>query len=172
MRTFFLTMTLLPMVMPMEPQADTLYPANPETLEPETFIALPLGAIEPRGWLRDQLTVQAEGLTGHLDEFWPSVSESAWKGGGGDAWERAPYYLDGLVPLAYQLKEQELIDKTKPFVEWMLSSGQANGWFGPPQNKDRWPLAVALKVLTQTADATGDARVTTLLQNYFRYLKN
>ena len=172
MRTLFLTITLLPMVMPMKSQADALYPANPETLEPEAFIALPLGSIEPRGWLRDQLRVQAEGLTGHLDEFWPSVSESAWKGGDGDAWERTPYYLDGLVPLAYQLKDQRLTEKTKPFIEWMLSSGRANGWFGPAQNQDRWPLAVALKVLTQYADATGDTRVTTLLQDYFRYLKN
>jgi hypothetical protein len=40
------------------------YPANPESLLPEAFIALPLTAIRPAGWLRDQLIVQANGLTG------------------------------------------------------------------------------------------------------------
>jgi len=135
------------------------------------FVSLPLGSVKPRGWLTDQLTVQANGLTGHLDEFWPSLSKSAWKGGSGEAWERGPYYLDGLVPLAYLLDDKRLIEKTKPWIEWILSSGQPNGWFGPPQNKDRWPLAVAMKVLTQYHEATNDARVIPLLRNYFKYLR-
>jgi len=37
---------------------------------------LPLGAIRPAGWLKDQLRVQAEGLSGHLDEFWPDIADS------------------------------------------------------------------------------------------------
>jgi len=59
---------------------------------------LPLGAIHPLGWLRDQLRVQADGLSGHLDEFWPSVADSRWIGGGSEGWERGPYWLDGIVP--------------------------------------------------------------------------
>ena len=30
---------------------------------------IPLGGIEPRGWLKQQLRIQADGLSGHLDEF-------------------------------------------------------------------------------------------------------
>ena len=37
------------------------------------FRPLPLGAIRPAGWLQRQLRIQADGLTGHLDEFWPDV---------------------------------------------------------------------------------------------------
>ena len=37
------------------------------------FRPLPLGAIRPAGWLPRQLRIQADGLTGHLDEFWPDV---------------------------------------------------------------------------------------------------
>ncbi len=47
---------------------------------------LPLGAIRPTGWLRTQLQIQAEGLTGHLDEFWPDVKESGWIGGEAEGW--------------------------------------------------------------------------------------
>ena len=57
------------------------------------------GRISPRGWLRDQLRLQAEGITGRLEEVWPDVApDSGWKGGDGESWERGPYYLDGLLP--------------------------------------------------------------------------
>jgi len=147
------------------------YPVNRPPLRQTAFVALPLGAVRPAGWLKDQLTIQANGLTGHLDEFWPSLVGSAWKGGQGEAWERGPYYLDGLVPLAYVLDDPRLIAKVKPWIEGILSSGQPNGWFGPPKNKDRWPLAVTMKVLTQYHEATGDPRALAVITNYFAYLK-
>ncbi|MDP8244811.1 MAG: glycoside hydrolase family 127 protein [Candidatus Hinthialibacter antarcticus] len=150
--------------------AQANYPANRAPLQPSKFIALPVGAVEPEGWLRDQLNIVANGLTGHLDEFWPTVSESAWRGKDGDAWERGPYYLDGLVPLAYILKDERLIKKVEGWIEPILASGQENGWFGPAKNNDRWPLAVTLKVLMQYHEATGDERVIELMKNYFRYL--
>jgi len=152
--------------------ANRHYPANRPPLQQTSFVALPLGAVKPGGWLKDQLTIQANGLTGHLDEFWPSLLESAWKGGGGEGWERGPYYLDGLVPLAYLLDDARLIAKTKPFMEWILASGQPNGWFGPAKNTDRWPLAVALKVLMQYHEATGDPPVLPLMTKYFKYIKD
>ena len=44
------------------------------------------------------LRVQAEGLTGHLEEFWPDLGpDNMWLGGAREGWERGPYYLDGLL---------------------------------------------------------------------------
>lgn len=146
------------------------YPANRPPLGQTKLVALPLGAVKPAGWLKDQLTVQANGLTGHLDEFWPDLLNSRWKGSqNGEGWERGPYYLDGLVPLAYLLDDARLKAKAQTYVEWILASGKTNGWFGA--SNDRWPLAVAMKVLTQYQEATGDPRVIPLLKNYFAYLK-
>ncbi|HPA46869.1 MAG TPA: glycoside hydrolase family 127 protein [bacterium] len=144
---------------------------NPKSLTPRAFTPLPLGSTKPAGWLENQLRIQANGLTGHLDEFWPSLAESAWKGRDGESWERGPYYLDGLVPLAYTLNDPRLIEKTRPFIEWILASSQPDGWFGPKKNEDRWPLAVAMKVLIQYAEATGDERVIPFLNRYMDYLK-
>ncbi|HNY15782.1 MAG TPA: hypothetical protein PKI12_09570, partial [Bacteroidales bacterium] len=73
------------------------YHGNPKPLLQNAYIKLPLGSVKPEGWLKDQLRIQAEGLTGNLDDFWPDLKNSAWKGGSGGAWERGPYYLDGLV---------------------------------------------------------------------------
>lgn len=146
------------------------YPSNPAPLPPEKWIALPLGTVHPEGWLRDQLEVQARGLTGHLEEFWPSLRDSAWKGGDGEAWERGPYYLDGLVPLAYLLEDEALQTRAQVWIDWILASARPDGWFGPEENRDRWPLAVALKVLAQYYEATGDQSALNVIKNYFRWL--
>ncbi|MBE0673556.1 MAG: glycoside hydrolase family 127 protein [Bacteroidales bacterium] len=148
------------------------YPQNAEPLAGNAFTKLPLGAVTPEGWLKDQLISQAGGLTGHLDDFWPDLVTSSWKGGEGEAWERGPYYLDGLVPLAYILGDERLKAKSQVWVDAIISSGTETGWFGPAKNSDRWPLAVASKVLFSYFDATGDSAALDVLMNYFRYLND
>ena len=129
------------------------------------FTPLPLGAFKPGGWLKDQLRIQAEGLSGHLDEFWPDVKDSAWTGGKAEGWERAPYWLDGLVPLAVLLDDDRLKDKAKRFIDYVLEHQQADGWLGPVGDSqghpkyDPWPLFVLFKALTQYQEATGDPRI-------------
>jgi hypothetical protein len=146
------------------------YPGNPEPLLTNTYIKLPLGSVKPSGWLRSQLEAQAAGLTGNLDDFWPDLVNSAWRGGNGEAWERGPYFLDGLVPLAYLLDDKYLTDKVKSWTETIIVSSSDSGWYGPVKNKDRWPLAVANKVLMQYYEATCDKRALDVLTKYFRYL--
>lgn len=143
---------------------------NRAPLAPGSFNLFPLTSVKPKGWLLDQLRIQSEGITGHLDEFWPDVGpDSAWLGGTGEGWERGPYYLDGLVPLAYLLEDQKLIAKVKPWVEWTLTHQRPDGSIGPEKNKDWWPIMIMLKVLTQYQEATGDPRVIPAMQKYFDY---
>ena len=60
--------------------ANANYPNNRAPLQQTVYVKLPLGAVRPSGWLLDQLTLQARGLTTHLDEVWDVVEESSWKG--------------------------------------------------------------------------------------------
>jgi hypothetical protein len=131
------------------------YPVNPKPLVQEAYIKLPLGSVRPEGWLEDQLEIQSEGLTGHLDEFWEDLVDSGWKDRGGESWERGPYYLDGLVPLAFVLNDNRLKLKIEEWMSVILNSSRPDGWFGPETTTDRWPLAVASKVLMEYYDATG-----------------
>jgi hypothetical protein len=146
------------------------YKGNPAPMKKNAYIKLPLGSIKPEGWLKAQLEAQAEGLTGNIDEFWPDLVNSSWRGGEGEAWERGPYYLDGLVPLAYLLDDVKLKKKVTDWIEPILASSRDTGWYGPAKNRDRWPLAVSNKVLMQYYEATNDNRAIEVLKKYFRYL--
>jgi hypothetical protein len=144
--------------------------ANRSPLQPNAFNPLPLTSVMPKGWLLDQLRIQADGLSGHIDEFWPDLGgNSGWLGGDGESWERGPYYLDGLVPLAHLTQNPVLIAKAKKWMEWTLSHQQPDGWIGPVKNTDWWPNYVMLKALTQYQEATGDPRVIPLMQRYFAF---
>ncbi|WP_250901711.1 MULTISPECIES: beta-L-arabinofuranosidase domain-containing protein [unclassified Dyella] len=145
-----------------------MFPRAPLAQQP--FALLPAGSIKAGGWLLRQLQIQADGLGGHLDEFWPIVGpDSGWSGGKGESWEDGPYFLDGLVPLAWQLDSPKLKAKAMRFIDWTLDHPWDNGMFGPRSNDDWWPRMVMLKVLTQYHELTGDARVMPLMTRYFQY---
>jgi DUF1680 family protein len=163
-----------------------LYLQNRFPLEAKPYMELPLGTIKPKGWLLNQLLLMKKGMAGQLDQLYPSVlgKRNGWLGGDGDVWERGPYWLDGLVPLAYILGDKELIAKAKPWIEWSINHQMSDGYFGPiPPEKeptpepglqrnrarDWWPKMVMLKVLQQYYNATQDKRVIDLMLKYARY---
>ena len=154
---------------PQNPIRQALY-QNRAPLQADSMYVLPLTSIRPKGWLDRQLQIQANGLSGHLDEIWSDVGpNSAWLGGTGEAWERGPYFLDGLVPLAYLLDDAKLKAKVQKWVDWTLTHQGEDGSIGPLANQDWWPRIIMLKVLTQYQEATGDPRVIPLMRRYFAF---
>lgn len=160
-----------------------LYENNRSPLLTKPFMELPLGAVRPEGWLKDQLLRMKNGMTGHLDSLYSQVMgpRNGWLGGDGDVWERGPYWIDGLLPLAYILNDNTLKAKVQPWVEWTLQSQRPDGYFGPSVDRepeeglqrnnaqDWWPRMVVLKFMQQYYDATGDKRVIPFMTNYFKY---
>jgi hypothetical protein len=99
-----------------------------------TYNLLPLGAIIPTGWMKDQLTLQANGLAGNLMNFYRYVSDSLWVGGAyeySELHEAAPYLYNAIVPLAYSLKDQRLIDQANTFITYVIDHQADDGWLGP-----------------------------------------
>lgn len=147
----------------------------PTTLRPLSLKPLSLGEIRPAGWLARQLRIQADGLTGHLDEFWPDVKESGWIGGSKEGWERGPYWLDGAYPLAVLLDDAALKAKVTRWVDYILTHQHADGWLGPVTDGkhseyDPWPVFIVLKILAQHHEATGDERAVTAMYRFLQRL--
>ncbi len=100
-------------------------------LQPSRFRPLPTKSIRPEGWLRNQLRIQADGLSGHLYEFWPDIKDSAWFGGSAEGWERAPYWLDGVIPLTFLLDDEALKARVEKYVDYIITHQHEDGWLGP-----------------------------------------
>ena len=159
------------------------YHNNRYPLIRKPYMELPLGSIKAKGWLLEMLERQKSGASGQMDELYPEVMgvRNGWLGGDGDQWERGPYWIDGLLPLAYILDDELLKAKVQPWVEWALNSQREDGYFGPAKNygpepglqrnnsADWWPRMVVLKILQQYHSATGDRRVIDFMTKYFRY---
>lgn len=189
MKNICLVAMLACLSLPSYTEAASKADVAPRTYTAPVYTPLPLGAIRPQGWLRDQLVIMGKGTTGHLDEVHEKIrKDNGWLGGKGDGWEETPYWLDGALPLAYLIDDQGLKAKVQKYVDWTLDHQRKSGYFGPiakaerekgveitpetaDQGEDWWPKMIMLKVLKQYYTATQDKRVIPFMTNYFRYQK-
>lgn len=129
--------------------------------------------IKPQGWLKRQLEIQAEGLSGNLDKVWRDVKDSAWIGGTAEGWERVPYWLDGFIPLAYLLENEDMIARAKKYIDAIISFQQPDGWICPCKTEeiatyDTWAVLLIGKVLTGYYACSGDERIPNVIYKVFR----
>ena len=131
--------------------------------------------IKPRGWLKTELEIQASGLCGNLDKVWRDVRDSAWIGGDSDGWERVPYWLDGFIPLAYLLEDEDMISRAKRYVESIMSAQKPDGWICPCPDDERgdydvWAALLIAKVLCLYGDCSGDERAFSAVKKCLKQL--
>lgn len=152
---------------------NTNYLTNRSPLIEVPYTSLPVGAVKADGWLLNQLQNQKNGLTGFAETLYNGAGDlgsgSDWLGGTGDSWERAPYYVKGLVALAYVLNDQALITKAEKWINWSINSQTSTGYFGPVKNTDWWARMPMLYAIRDYYEATGDIRVLPFFTKYFQY---
>ncbi|HEY6082890.1 MAG TPA: beta-L-arabinofuranosidase domain-containing protein, partial [Chitinophagaceae bacterium] len=166
---------------PVTKTTSSFYVENRAPLQPSNFIKLPIGSIQPRGWVLKFLELQRDGLTGHLGEIsaWLEKKGNAWlsKDGKGDhGWEEVPYWLKGYGDMAYILKDPKMIAETETWINAVLKSQRPNGYFGPLTLKngkpDVWPNMIMLWCLQSYYDYSKDKRVIPFMTKYFQWENN
>lgn len=137
--------------------------------------------IKPQGWLKRQLEIQARGLSGNLDKIWPDIRDSAWIGGDREGWERVPYWLDGFIPLAYLLNDEDMIARAKKYINAIVLAQKDDGWICPCLDEERntydtWAVLLITKVLTVYYECSKDERIPVViykvLKNFYDLLKS
>jgi hypothetical protein len=157
-----------------------LYVSNQAPLLPSPLVKLPIGAIRPRGWILNQLEIQRDGMSGHLQEIsqWCRYEGNAWvqPEAGHSGWEEMPYWLKGYGDLGHVLKDQRILADTRKWVEAILTTQREDGWFGPRNlltsldgKPDLWPNMIVLNILQSWHEATADPRVVPFMTRYFKW---
>ncbi len=162
--------------------------------EPPTrpaFLALPPGAVEPAGWLRDWCLAARDGFTGHMDEY-DVEFKRAWAPDykmtgerlnwpkGGWPYEGGGYWFDGLVRLGYVLHDEALIQQAKRRLDGVVTNMNPDSilflwWLDRNKPEDRngslvseaWPMwanGLLGRALTGYYAASGDPRVLRTLE--------
>lgn len=109
--------------------------------EPPTrpaLLALPPGAVEPEGWLRDWCILARDGYTGNMDKYDPEFQRAwavdhkmtgerlDWPKG---AWpyEGGGYWFDGLARLGYALHDDVLLQQAKRRLDAVVTHMNPDG---------------------------------------------
>ncbi|HCR41384.1 MAG TPA: hypothetical protein DIW41_10825, partial [Lachnospiraceae bacterium] len=138
------------------------------------YTPLTTDEIAPEGWLKRQLEIQAEGLSGNLHKVWKDVRDSKWIGGECEGWERVPYWLDGFIPLAYLLNNEDMKTTAKRYIDAILLRQNEDGWICPCSKEERrtydvWAAFLICKVLVVYYDCSKDDRIE---EAVYKALKN
>lgn len=158
---------------------NSFYPGNRAPLQSANFIKLPMGSIQPEGWILKLLELQKDGLCGHLGEIsaWLDKKNNAWLSGGGDhGWEEVPYWLRGYSDMAFIFDDPEMKKEAMVWIEAIIASQKENGWFGPGfiahgtnDKLDFWSNMIVLFTLQNYYEYTGDQRIIDLMTKYFKF---
>jgi hypothetical protein len=156
---------------------------NRAPLEPLRLIKLPIGSIQPSGWILKYLQLQREGLTGQLGTIsaWLDKKNNAWYSGNGQGdhgWEEVPYWLKGYGDLGYILRDTAITSETRRWLDKVFESQTADGYFGPRvvenehqdnngRTPDLWPNMLMLWCMQSYYEYSGDDRVITFMTKYF-----
>ena len=139
------------------------------------FSELPVGSVQPRGWIQQWLERQAHGLTGHPENMSypydtcmyggvippPPFQNKSWK-----AWwpyEQSGYFVDATTRLSWLINDPTIRQRRDANLNYILThSGGTN--FGGSQWC--WPNAVVGRALLAQFSATGDRRVAAIMQDW------
>jgi len=157
------------------------YTPNRAPLQPTAFMKLPIGNITPKGWLRHQLELDADGLSGRLEEIsdYLKFENTGWVDPKKSGWEEATYWLRGYGDLGYVLKDPKIIAEARKWIDAVIATQQPDGYFGPQEIKpqpgkrdlpDPWPHMPMLDAMHSYYDFSGDQRVLRFMSNYFKWV--
>ncbi|MBN1555022.1 MAG: glycoside hydrolase family 127 protein [Phycisphaerae bacterium] len=163
---------------------DSAYLTHRPPLSTHPMIKLPLGAVRPAGWLKHQLDLMAGGMVGRLPEISKDLApDNGWFGGENDGWEEQPYWFRGFYSLARLTGDSRLLAEADRWIEAVLNSQQADGYFGAAAQKkcvgdngqemcDLWPHMIMLDAVIRHYEATSDERVIPFMTRFFAFCRD
>lgn len=146
----------------------------------EEFTKVSITNITPKGWLKEFLVRQKEGLTGNIDVAGYPYNTCMWAcekmKGSTKAWwpyEQTAYYLDGVHRLGLLLNDNELIQKATVNTDYVSQHVLPTGRFGTnlADRWWRWPYASFNRLYMTQYEITESDSIVELLKNHYLTFK-
>ena len=132
------------------------------------------GEVVSRGWMRELLQVQADGLSGHIAVAGKPFDKVAWgspsPGKEWDKWsyyEQTAYWADGTLRLSYLTQNEKLKESVREWIRNVISNPAPDGYLGP-DIENMWPHVVFFRAVLEEYSATGDQRILAALSRHYR----
>ena len=139
------------------------------------FSELPVGSVQPLGWIEQWLERQAQGLTGHPENMSypydtcmyagaippPPYRNKWWT----DWWpyEQSGYFVDATTRLSWLINDPGIRQRRDANLNYILTHSSGTNFGG---SHWCWPNAVVGRALMAQFSATGDPRVAAVMQNW------
>ena len=123
---------------------------------------LPLGAIRPTGWLKDEMLHMCD-LQKKLGALQGLIKNGEWTQG-----ESLPRYARGLTLLAAALDDKNLKERMTGFFQPIFNSANEGGDIGPKDVRTQTPKIEAIKAVLSYYEYTGSDRALAFLKKYFK----
>ena len=142
------------------------------------------GKAIPKGWHKEFLSRQLDGLTGHIENAGYPFDEISWIKYDdnalryyGDIWKWVPfeqtaYYLDGATRLSSLLENKELKNKTDKIIYGVINNPEKDSFLGPDFLRpttvnNRWPHTVFFRAAIAKYYINHDKSIIKAIENHY-----
>jgi hypothetical protein len=145
------------------------------------FKSIPANAITPKGWLRQYLINQRNGLTGHLENAGYPFNTVGWAADSIpgnksiEKWwpyEQNAYWVDGMMRCGLLLNDTSLLNKARKSIYYVLAHPDSTGFLGPkflkPNDEgDRWVYVVFFRAWMAEYEATRNPAILAAIKKHY-----
>lgn len=132
-----------------------------------------LGETKADGWMKQALTTQIDGLSGHIrvaghpfdTEGWGEAQEKKMRRW--EDYEQTAYWADGALRLGYLADAPALSREVEGWIDFQLKNVKPDGFLGPELD-NLWPHVVFFRVIMAEYSRTKDPRIIVALSKHYK----
>ena len=129
--------------------------------------------MKAEGWMKEALTTQRNGLTGHIQVAGAPFDKEGW----GDAtqkkmdrwedFEQTGYWADGALRCGYLIDDPELTQRVKEWIDFQIDHPKEDGFIGP-EFHNLWPHVVFFRVIMAEYSRNPSPKIIKALSNHYK----
>ena len=129
--------------------------------------------MKAEGWMKEALTTQRNGLTGHIQVAGAPFDKEGW----GDAtqkkmdrwedFEQTGYWADGALRCGYLIDDPALTQRVKEWIDFQIDHPKEDGFIGPELH-NLWPHVVFFRVIMAEYSRNPSPKIIKALSNHYK----